>query len=221
MNTRPWSDRCRFPLLAGLVALSLFAWAGCDSAAAGDGGGGGDDSSLYSVVYDGNGADGGEPPVDENRYEAGAIATVLESGNLTRTAHAFAGWNPMADGTGDQYAPGDELTIGDADVALYAQWSPGTSVTIDFSDPDDPEVTFDFAGGEVDRGTVLDVSASSGYSSYEWYVDGLPEDQSAAISADGETATVDTGELGPGPHTLAVVVDGLYSAQLSFTVVTG
>jgi hypothetical protein len=57
--------------------------------------------------------------------------------------------------------------------------------------------------------------------SYAWYVDGVASGQSDALSTEGATATIDTGELGPGPHTLSVVVDGLYSAELPFTVVTG
>lgn len=37
--------------------------------------------------------------------------------------HRFLGWNTRPDGTGDSYAPGDELTA-EGDLQLYAQWEP-------------------------------------------------------------------------------------------------
>ncbi|MCL2153691.1 MAG: InlB B-repeat-containing protein, partial [Oscillospiraceae bacterium] len=39
------------------------------------------------------------------------------------TGYAFSGWNTAADGNGDDYAPGEEITI-NSNLELYAQWTP-------------------------------------------------------------------------------------------------
>lgn len=36
--------------------------------------------------------------------------------------HEFVGWNTKEDGSGDAYSPGDEMSIGEENVRLYAQW---------------------------------------------------------------------------------------------------
>lgn len=39
---------------------------------------------------------------------------------------SFAGWNTAPDGSGDSYAPGEEIAVGAKTVVLYAQWKIGT-----------------------------------------------------------------------------------------------
>lgn len=76
--------------------------------------------SLYSVRYNGNGSDGGTSPT-EYAYQEGA--TVEITGNtFTRTDFTFDGWNTSADGSGDDYIAGDDITIATDDIILYAQW---------------------------------------------------------------------------------------------------
>lgn len=77
--------------------------------------------NKYLVIYDGNGASGST--ADSNEYESGATATILNS-SFTLEGHGFTGWNTKADGTGTDYAPGDEVEI-TADLILYAQWEEG------------------------------------------------------------------------------------------------
>lgn len=76
-----------------------------------------------SLTYDGNGATGGNVPVDGNSpYASGSTVTVLgNTGNLVKEGYAFNGWNTKADGTGVAYAAESTITIS-ADVTLYAQW---------------------------------------------------------------------------------------------------
>ncbi|TLS48216.1 hypothetical protein FE782_31920, partial [Paenibacillus antri] len=45
------------------------------------------------------------------------------TGGLAKLGHTFAGWNTAADGSGTDYAAGGTLTIGAADVTLYAKWT--------------------------------------------------------------------------------------------------
>ncbi|PWW01251.1 putative repeat protein (TIGR02543 family) [Paenibacillus cellulosilyticus] len=77
----------------------------------------------YTVTYSGNGSTGGSVPTDSGFYEQGV--SVLVSGNpgsLSKTGYTFAGWNTQADGNGTNYSAGATVTIGTANVTLYAKW---------------------------------------------------------------------------------------------------
>ncbi|MDI4648581.1 InlB B-repeat-containing protein [Cohnella hashimotonis] len=79
---------------------------------------------TYSVIYRGNGNTGGKVPIDDYYYYEEEQAEVLGNPRaLIRTGYTFAGWNTAADGTGTPYAEGDQATIGQEDLVLYAQWS--------------------------------------------------------------------------------------------------
>ena len=78
----------------------------------------------YSVTYDGNLNDGGTVPVDNNLYNSGQTAKVLDNtGLLTNGSLPFLGWNTASDGSGDTYNAGQDLPI-TGNVTLYAKWSP-------------------------------------------------------------------------------------------------
>ena len=74
---------------------------------------------VYLVTYDGNGATGGETPVDRTSYATGEAATVLGQGTLERSGFTFGGW-ALAPGSTEPV--GDTVQVGDADVVLYAIW---------------------------------------------------------------------------------------------------
>ncbi|WP_145148096.1 S-layer homology domain-containing protein [Paenibacillus xylanexedens] len=77
----------------------------------------------YSVGYDGNGATGGEVPLDSQTYEAGSSVTVADNvGSLVKTGFTLIGWNTEADGSGKSYVENDTFHINEADVLLYAAW---------------------------------------------------------------------------------------------------
>jgi len=80
--------------------------------------------ATFTVTYAGNGSTSGFGLPDPNPYAAGSTVTV--HGNLGfffKPGYAFDGWNTSADGSGDAYAIGSTLTMGNSDVTLYAQWS--------------------------------------------------------------------------------------------------
>lgn len=88
---------------------------------------------TYSVIYDGNGNNGGQAPVDSNEYKAGDTATVLGNTNgLVKTAYTFVGWNTEADGSGSDYLVGDTIAISDADVTLFARWTLKPTYTVTY-----------------------------------------------------------------------------------------
>jgi hypothetical protein len=85
--------------------------------------------ASYSVRYYPNGATGGSVPEDTTNYSTDAIVTVQgnNAGTLVNTGYAFDGWNTAPDGKGSTYdARGAfgpaTLTMGAANVALYAVW---------------------------------------------------------------------------------------------------
>lgn len=80
---------------------------------------------IYYVTYDPNGATSGSVPADGNSYQQNATVTVLgNTGTLTKTGYSFSGWNTLANGSGTTYLTGSTLTMGTANVTLYAYWTP-------------------------------------------------------------------------------------------------
>ncbi|MBL0359431.1 MAG: InlB B-repeat-containing protein [Chitinophagaceae bacterium] len=82
--------------------------------------------NTYTVTYNANGNTGGTAPVDPSSpYNFGSVVTVLtNSGSLTKTGATFSGWNTLASGLGTDYAAtgAATLTLGAANVVLYAKW---------------------------------------------------------------------------------------------------
>src|SRR5450830_1857833 len=79
------------------------------------------------------------PTDGNNPYNNGSTVTVLgNTGSLTQTNFAFAGWNTAANGSGTSYSAAATFTIG-ANTTLYAQWTAavngacGTAVGSSFS----------------------------------------------------------------------------------------
>lgn len=127
--------------------------------------------SQYNVTYNGNGADAGIAPVDNNSYStvSPTVTVAGNTGNLEKAGYTFAGWNTAADGTGTKYNPDDTFTIDNADVNLYAQWQNA-----------DATVTFETNGGtSIDSQQVSYNHAAveppsperPGYSFFGWYTD--------------------------------------------------
>lgn len=78
----------------------------------------------YRVIYDGNGAESGTVPTDENVYIQGNRVTVLgNTGNLERPGYRFDGWALDPEGSGTIYNPGDTFTMPGGNVTLYAVWT--------------------------------------------------------------------------------------------------
>ena len=75
---------------------------------------------MYSRIYDGNESTGGTAP-ETIEYQEGAEPIVADN-LFTRTGYIFNSWNTAANGSGTAYNPGDTVTIGTANITLYAQW---------------------------------------------------------------------------------------------------
>ena len=87
---------------------------------------------LYSIAYDGNGADEGVMGTPHHNKEFGDNVNLVPS-NFSREGYGFAGWNTKADGSGTTYGPNETVTLNDvfvenanADllIILYALWVP-------------------------------------------------------------------------------------------------
>ena len=78
---------------------------------------------TFGVTYDSNGATDGQTPSDANQYEENQQVTVQAKGSLEKTGYTFISWNTKADGTGTDYTTGATLTMGTANLMLYAKWT--------------------------------------------------------------------------------------------------
>jgi uncharacterized repeat protein (TIGR02543 family) len=75
---------------------------------------------VYNITYEGNGHTGGTLP-DTQRVLGHKPATIASQGELVKKGHTFLKWNTAADGSDNDYAAGDSLTL-TADLTLYAIW---------------------------------------------------------------------------------------------------
>ena len=92
-----------------------------------------------SLTYNYNGADEKDSTVETIE----SAITVDADKEITRKGYDFLGWNTKADGTGDSYKSGDELTFvdngnGGEAVTLYAQWK-GKEYKLTFKIKEDPD----------------------------------------------------------------------------------
>ena len=79
--------------------------------------------AAYSVTYDANGGSG-DVPVDGQKYAEKALADVKPADRLTppQGKEIFLGWSTNPEATTAEVYPYGKLTIGTADVTLYAIW---------------------------------------------------------------------------------------------------
>lgn len=175
--------------------------------------------TTYSITYDGNGNIGGSVPVDSATYAEGSSVTVLgNTGNLTKTYNAFAGWNTMADGSGTAYSAGGTFAMGSANIKLYAQWTSTVgSGAVTATAPSEVTITLTLGSSTVTSGNPITatVTTSVTVDSLVWYLDDSVVSDQTTASFSGGTSLVS------GPHTLMVVVrkDGVaYSANACVSV---
>ncbi len=63
---------------------------------------------TFTITYNGNGNDGGDPPQDTTEYSNGQFITILgNTGKLILTGNSFISWNTASDGSGTNYNPSD------------------------------------------------------------------------------------------------------------------
>lgn len=84
----------------------------------------------YSLHYYANGASGTEPA--SHSVAAGGNATVKGPGTLVKPGWTFLSWNTKADGKGTVVLIRDEVTLQDASLSLYAQWTNQPTFTVTY-----------------------------------------------------------------------------------------
>ena len=96
---------------------------------------------TFSVVYNGNGSDGGIVPARQVGMTGITIQVYGNNGSLTRAGCSFNGWNTKADGTGNRFVE-DGSYAGPENMTLYAQWThPDYTVTFDDQEADIQQVS--------------------------------------------------------------------------------
>ena len=223
----------------GSLALSGYTFAGWNTQANGSGTSYSGGSSLtmgsanvtlyavwtalptYTMTYNANGATSGTVPTDSNKYLSGAVATVANNtGSLALSGYSFAGWNTQANGSGTSYAAGSSLTMGSANVILYAVWTNSNSGTITLSNPINYTVTI---SGTTTVYVGISAEFTSTYNgtpkSYQWYLNGTPL-QGATSSTLTYVQSAATAYYGVNQLMLAITdANGLiYTASYPITI---
>jgi hypothetical protein len=92
----------------------------------------------HTLTYDPNTGTGSEYYVAAN----GEVFNLSDGSGFSKEGYTLIGWNTQADGLGTAYALGEEYTMPDYDVTLYAVWEANTYV-----------LSYDANGGS---GTIAD-----------------------------------------------------------------
>ncbi len=75
---------------------------------------------TYDVIYNTNGGTGGSTASQTGNLSGAQVTT--RANGFTKTGYKFKWWNTAANGSGEDFYPGEKVTIASADVNLYAQW---------------------------------------------------------------------------------------------------
>lgn len=144
-------------------------------------------TQAYHVTYNANaeGTDGST--TDNNKYVEGASATVLACG-FSKAGYVFVKWNTQNDGNGIDYAPNASITIGTADVTLYAIWDIASYTVAVASSIADATITAVHSGGSIAEGSNASIKCGSTVS---LLADGLASGKGVAwdVYKTGETST--------------------------------
>jgi uncharacterized repeat protein (TIGR02543 family) len=126
------------------------------------------DTRLYAqwtavnrtITYSSGSHTSGSVPTDAATYIIGNTVAILgNSGSLARTGYTFAGWTVASDGSGTVLVSGSTLTMGSANITVYAKWTANT-YTITYNangatgSPTDATANYTTAGTAVTLSTV-------------------------------------------------------------------
>jgi len=84
----------------------------------------------YTIIYNGNGNDGGTVPDPQTKIENQPLVLATNSGTLVKDGLTFVGWSTEADGSGVSYNEGATFS-GNSDLTLYARWGLTYTITYD------------------------------------------------------------------------------------------
>ena len=153
-------------------------------------------SLLHPVTYDGDGADGGIVPVDDNQYVAGDLVDVPRD-TPTKTGYTFGGW--VNTYTGLVHQPGGAFYMTDDGANLKALWAEHADAgnntlvienddlavgdTVRFTATGDRQDAVGSAGGET-RFTPVSWVIEPGFT-YQFFANQFPFTDSAVMNAPG------------------------------------
>jgi len=121
--------------------------------------------NTYTVSYDVNGGTGSTPTTQSAQFQS---SITIATPSLTRAGWSFVGWNTAANGSGTQLASGGSLTLGAANVVLYAEWTRNVNAVIfdAVGGANAPDVRFGATGTSVTLPTGIPVR--EGYTFVRW-----------------------------------------------------
>ncbi len=133
---------------------------------------------TYFVTYDANNSSTGSGMMcsDPNKYTSEDVVTIMGQaelfplmGNIVKFGYNFVGWNTEPDGTGTDYAPGQEINLTD-NLYLYAKWEAKEPVTIIYIYNDEEGMT-DSAKVIPGANIAFPDASRKGYRFKGWYED--------------------------------------------------
>jgi len=80
--------------------------------------------TTHTLTYSGNSNTGGAAPQSQIFTANQNFTLQSNTGNLSRTNFAFAGWNTAANGTGTNFAAGGQASFPAGNRTLFARWQP-------------------------------------------------------------------------------------------------
>ena len=133
---------------------------------------------TYCVSYDANNSPTGTSVMcsDPNLYTSEDAVTIMDRealfplmGNIVNFGYDFTGWNTEPDGTGTDYAPGQETSL-TGNLYLYAKWEEKEPVTLTYI-YNDEEGRTDSAQVIPGANTAFPNASRKGYRLKGWYED--------------------------------------------------
>ena len=113
-----------------------------------------------SIIYDPNGGTGDPYTIPQPNNSTHTVLALGATG-ISRPGYTFLGWNTYANGSGQPYAPGENVLVDNSTLTgnvLYAQWEPHISVTAtktwDFPAPDIPRPDIWFTLNRINADTT-------------------------------------------------------------------
>lgn len=133
---------------------------------------------TYCISYDANNSPTGSSVVcsDPNLYTSEDAVTIMDRealfplmGNIVNFGYDFTGWNTEPDGTGTDYAPGQETSL-TGNLYLYAKWEEKELVTLTYI-YNDEEGRTDSAQVIPGANIAFPDASRKGYCLKGWYED--------------------------------------------------
>lgn len=150
---------------------------------------------LYTVVYNGNGADANVGVMSNVTHTDVGYGDVFDlfASNYRRQGYGFAGWNTKADGTGANYGPNETIEVDNTfqayrdtanrTITLYARWVASAGYLQNWTCPDDMNMPIGSVTALTDMRDNDTYVVAKLADSKCWIVENLRLDDSSELSA--------------------------------------